>query len=104
MRRHSSRIGLALLGALLFALASLPLPAAAEGREFNGEVLRAGEKRLVVKNRMGDKRRFHRSPETRVEGRPGWKALVPGDRVIVEYTRDGERNLAGRVIVLRPGG
>ena len=108
--RHSRSSGVAglrgpwLALVLALALGGTAAPAAAE-REFNGVISKVGEKRLAVKNRMGDERHFQRTPTTAVEGRRGWGALAPGDRVVVEYVRaGGQRNEVRRVIVLRPGG
>ena len=104
MRTHPGRVGrAAITAALLCALLAQAGPAAGAGREFRGEIVRVSEKGLVVENRMGDERRFRRTGASRVEGRSGWNALAKGDRVIVEYVREGERQEVTRVIVLGGG-
>ena len=103
-----TKVGRNRLLALALALLALgglaaAAPAVAQDREFHGQVVRAGDNNLVVKNRMGDRRRFRRADSTRVEGKPSWKSLQKGDRVIVDYVRSGEHYEVERVIVLGAG-
>lgn len=68
-------------------------------REFTGVVERAGGKKLVVENRMGDSVAFARIEGTRVTGRKAsWGALAKGDRVTVFWKKNRQ---AHRVRVLR---
>ena len=68
-------------------------------REFTGVVERAGGKKLVVENRMGDSVAFARIEATQVTGRKSsWGELAKGDRVTVSWNK---KRQAHRVRVLR---
>jgi hypothetical protein len=95
-RRQFLRLGAL---ALLCASLAVPLVASAQMREFTGVVERAGGKKLVVGNRMGDSVTFSRIASTKVTGiKSSWGELAKGDRVTVSWTK---KRAAHRVRVLR---
>ena len=99
--RRSTRRQVLRLGALALLCASLvlPLAASAQMREFTGVVERAGGKKLVVGNRMGDSVGFSRIEGTKVTGtKSSWGDLAKGDRVTVSWQKNRQ---AHRVRVLR---
>jgi Domain of unknown function (DUF5666) len=97
------RAALALTALVLVALVGGG-PAAAQEREFAGTIESVGAAEIAVVDRSGDRLSFQRDAATQVEGKAGWQALAPGDRVIVKWSLgDGPRR-AQRVIVLGSGG
>jgi hypothetical protein len=71
----------------IFSLSlGMPLSASAQARDFTGVVERAGGKKLVVLNRMGDSVAFTRVEQTKVRGaKSSWGDLAKGDRVTVTW-------------------
>jgi Domain of unknown function (DUF5666) len=99
--RRGCAVVLAALALLGLAVAG---PAAAQGREFAGTIESVDAGAIAVVDRRGERLSFGRDDATAVEGKGGWNALAPGDRVIVKWSLDDGPRRAQRVIVLGSGG
>ncbi len=86
--------------ALLALLSPLWLadPAAAQRRDFVGRVVSIDAQSLAVKDRRGNALTFVRVENTVVEGRKGWQAIAPGDKVLVRWNLT--TGIARQVVVI----
>lgn len=93
----------ALVAVGLFSALVLPLPAAADHRDFTGKVSKVSKKRVTIENRQGDRRSFVRGKKTKVRGsRSSWEAIRPGDELIVDWHLEDRPARARRVRVVPP--
>ena len=95
---HKLTAGIALVA--LFALL-LPGIAAAQMREFRGQVNRINKRQLIVDNRQGDKLKFKPADEVVVEGeKDAYKRVKKNDWVIVEWKMADNPRIAYKIVVL----
>ena len=93
MRFKTALVLLALLAPLWLAER-----ADAQRRDFVGRVVSIDAQSLVVKDRRANKMTFVRAENTLVEGKSGWQAITPGDKVLVRWNLVS--GIARQVVVL----
>jgi hypothetical protein len=93
---HTAARALALI-ALLSPL-WLAQHAHAQRRDFVGRVVSIDAQSLEVKDRRGNIVAFVRHETTAVEGKTGWEAIAPGDKVLVRWNLGS--GIARQVVVL----
>ena len=91
-----SRSALALCALLVSLLVAGS--AAAQRRDFVGRVVSIDAQSLEVKDRRANKMTFVRAENTLVEGKSGWQAISPGDKVLVRWNLVS--GIARQVVVL----
>jgi hypothetical protein len=73
-------------------------PAIAQRRDFVGRVVSVDAQSLHVKDRRGNVMSFVPAENTVVEGKSGWAAIAPGDKVLVRWNLTS--GIARHVVVL----
>ena len=93
---HTAARALALIA--LMSPLWLAQHADAQRRDFVGRVVSINAQSLEVKDRRGNIVAFMRHETTVVEGKSGWEAIAPGDKVLVRWNLGS--GIARQVVVL----
>ena len=96
MRKLTAGIALVALFALL-----LPGIAAAQMREFRGQVNRINKRQLIVDNRQGDKLKFKPADDIVVQGeKNAYQQVSEGDWALVSWKMMDSPRVAYKIVVL----